>query len=68
MATLLFLLENPVDRGARRATVHGAAESDTTEAVKHTPREQCCVGFRHTAKWFAHTRTRIHSSSDSFPV
>ena len=29
-------LENPVDRGARWATVHGAAESDMTEATEHT--------------------------------
>ena len=26
-------LENPVDRGARRAIVHGVAESDTTERL-----------------------------------
>ena len=30
-------LENPVDRGAWRDTVHGVAESDTTEqAAEHT--------------------------------
>ena len=26
-----FCLENPTDRGAKQATIHGAAESDTTE-------------------------------------
>ena len=28
-------LENPVDRGARQATVHGVAESDTTEGFRN---------------------------------
>ena len=28
-------LENPLDRGAQRATVHGVAELDMTEATGH---------------------------------
>ena len=28
-------LENPMDRGDLRATVHGVAQSDTIEATKH---------------------------------
>ena len=30
------LLQNPMDRGARRATVHEVAELDTTERLTHT--------------------------------
>ena len=29
-------LENPMDRGPSLATVHGVAESDTTEVTQHT--------------------------------
>ena len=29
-------LENPMDRGVWRATVHRVAESDTTEAIEHS--------------------------------
>ena len=29
-------LENPMEREDRRATIHGVAESDTTEATEHT--------------------------------
>ena len=33
-------LENPMDRGAWGATVHGGCkDSDTTEATEHTPQQ-----------------------------
>ena len=33
--TPVFLLGNPTDRRAWRATFHGVAESDTTEVTEH---------------------------------
>ena len=35
-------LENPMDRGAWRATVHRSQESDRTEATKHSTVQQTC--------------------------
>ena len=34
---LYSCLENPMDRGAQQATVHGVTELDTTEVTQHTP-------------------------------
>ena len=33
-------LENPMDRGGWRATVHSGKESDTTEATQHACKQQ----------------------------
>ena len=46
-------LENPMERGAWRAMVHGVAESDMTEHRTYIIDEQCCVSFRGTAKGFS---------------
>ena len=43
-------LENPVDRGAWRATVHGVTESDTTEAT-------CQARTKHA--WYLFTRLSL---------
>ena len=38
-------LENPMDRGAQRATVHVVTESDTTEVTQHVFHKQGIAGF-----------------------
>ena len=35
-------LENSMDRGAQKATIHGVTELDTTEVTQHT--QASCVG------------------------
>ena len=40
-------LENPMDGGAWRATVHGVAESDTTEQLTHNMH----LSFLHVFSW-----------------
>ena len=49
-------LENPMDRGAWRATVHQVAESQTwlSEWTATIVNLQCCVSFRYTEKWFSY--------------
>ena len=36
----IFAPENPIDRGAWRATIHGACKSDMTEVTKHTQQKK----------------------------
>ena len=56
--------ENPMDRGAWWATVHGGCkESDTTEHARMIVLH-CCVSFHCTTVWisyiYIHTHTYIH--------
>ena len=47
-------LENPIDRGALKATVHGVAESDTTEVTWHACMIFSCVYVPHFLYPFLH--------------
>ena len=47
-------LENPIDRGALKATVHGVAESDTTEVTWHARMIFSCVYVPHFLYPFLH--------------
>ena len=56
----IFAWENSMDRGAWRATIHGIAELDTTEATYHA-----CAGARTHTHTHTHTRALTVSQAGS---
>ena len=53
--------ENPMDRGAWWATVHGGCkESDTTEHARMIVLH-CCVSFHCTTVWISYIYTHTHT-------
>ena len=54
-------LENPMDRGAWRAAVHGVAESQTwLSACAHT--------HTHTHQWYTYVNPNLSIHSSTFPL
>ena len=72
MATHRSCLENPMDRGSCRATVHGVTQSCTRLSdLAHTLEYsylQHCANFYHTAKRIGHTHTRVPSFLAFLPM
>ena len=56
----IFAPENPIDRGAWRATIHGACKSEMTEVTKHTQQKNSLNQRRssHSSTSIGISRTR----------